>query len=109
MSRWNYALDLRAEMQHEGIGVRETTITDKPFALDGTSTQLQVKAKLWPSWTSFEGVAETLAEGPVQSTELEEMITLIPYAAAKLRITSFPRLKAKPLLSLEANPTTGGA
>ena len=95
MSRWNYALEMSAGAQHEGIAVRESKLTDKPFALEGTATQLQVNARLLPAWISSEGVAETLGKSPVLSSEEEETITLIPYAAAKLRITSFPRLGAK--------------
>jgi DUF1680 family protein len=94
MSRWNYALEVSAETQHEGIAVRESKLTDSPFALEGTATQLQVKARLLSSWISSEGVAETVTESPVQRSEQEETITLVPYAAAKLRITSFPRLRA---------------
>jgi hypothetical protein len=30
----------------------------------------------------------------VASSEAEETITLVPYAAAKLRITAFPQLKS---------------
>lgn len=92
-SRWNYALDLNASAGPQKIVVSENPLTDKPFASKGTPTQLQVKARLLPSWVASEGVAGALPEGPVESSMEEETITLIPYAAAKLRITSFPRLR----------------
>jgi uncharacterized protein len=92
-SRWNYALEEDSLAHPEHIAVSEKPLTDKPFALEGTPTQLQVKARLLPSWMAYEGVAGTLSESPVESPEPEETITLVPYAAAKLRITSFPRLK----------------
>jgi len=92
-SRWNYALEVDPSAQsHQEIKVTENALTDKPFASEGTPTQLRVKARLLPSWTASEGVAGTLVESPVESSEHNETITLIPYAAAKLRITSFPRL-----------------
>ena len=92
-TRWNYALGVDASSAQQKITVSERDVTERPFAAERTSTQLQVKARLLPSWTANEGVAGTLPESPVESSEQEETITLIPYGAAKLRITSFPRLK----------------
>jgi uncharacterized protein len=86
-SRWNYALAVKP------IVVSENALTERPFAATGTPTQLHVKARLLPSWMASEGVAGTLPESPVETSEHEETIALIPYAAAKLRITSFPMLK----------------
>jgi uncharacterized protein len=93
-SRWNYALEANPLDQSQKIAVSERPLPDRPFASEGAPTQLQVKARLLPSWMASEGVAGTLAESPVESSENDETITLIPYAAAKLRITSFPWLKA---------------
>lgn len=92
-SRWNYALAVTPLARSQNIALSEHALTDKPFALEGTPAQLQVKARLLPSWVASEGVAGTLPESPVESSEHDETITLVPYAAAKLRITSFPRLK----------------
>jgi len=91
-SQWNYALAVNPAQSSDEITVSEHPLTNKPFALEETSTQLHVKARLLPSWIARECVAGTLAESPVESSEREEKITLVPYAAAKLRITSFPRL-----------------
>jgi hypothetical protein len=96
-SRWNYALKVNPSERSQKIAVREHGLTDRPFALEGSPVQLQVPARLLPSWIASEGVAGTLAESPVESSELDETITLVPYAAAKLRITSFPRLSAEPV------------
>jgi hypothetical protein len=92
-SRWNYALAVDPWAGSQKITVSENALTERPFALAGTATHLQVTARLLPSWIASEGVAETLPESPVDSLEHDETITLVPYAAAKLRITSFPRLK----------------
>jgi DUF1680 family protein len=89
-SRWNYALDL--DQPHK-IAVSESALTERPFAAEGTPIQLHVKARLLPAWLASEGVAGTLPASPVESSEHEETVPLIPYAAAKLRITSFPRLR----------------
>ena len=93
-SRWNYALAVDPAAQSQKITVTEHALGDRPFAAEGTPTQLQVKAKLLPSWMANEGTAGVVPESPVESAEKEETISLIPYAAAKLRITSFPRLKS---------------
>jgi hypothetical protein len=87
-SRWNYALDPTAD-----ISVVERPLTDRPFTADAAPTQLHVSAKLLPSWMAHEGVADTLPQSPVESAEPKETIQLVPYAGAKLRITSFPKLK----------------
>jgi uncharacterized protein len=92
-SRWNYALAVDPSAQSQKITVSENALTEKPFAAKGPATELHVKARLLPSWVATEGVAGTLAESPVESAEHDETITLVPYAAAKLRITSFPWLK----------------
>ena len=93
-SPWNYALVVDPSRKTQEIAVAESPVTDRPFALKGTPTALQVKARLLPTWVESEGVAGTLAESPVESSEPEETISLVPYAAAKLRITSFPWLRA---------------
>ncbi len=40
-----------------------------------------------------DGVAEPVPQSPVTSEEPKERLTLVPYGAAKLRITAFPVLK----------------
>ena len=92
-SRWNYALAVDPSAPSQKIEISENALTGKPFAAKGAPTELHVKARLLPTWVATEGVAGTLAESPVESAEHDETITLVPYAAAKLRITSFPWLK----------------
>jgi DUF1680 family protein len=92
-SRWNYALAVNPSDTTHAITVSESRITDKPFAAEGTPAQLHLKARLLPTWKASEGTAEPVPQSPVESLESEETIALVPYAAAKLRITSFPRLK----------------
>jgi len=54
---------------------------------------LTVKARKFPAWRSEEGAANPLPVSPVSTDKPEETIPLVPYAAAKLRITAFPQLK----------------
>jgi len=55
--------------------------------------KLSVKARKLNQWQAEDGAANPLPQSPVASDQPEEAITLIPYAAAKLRITAFPVCK----------------
>jgi len=97
-SRWNYALAVNPLAPPQKIEVTEHALIDRPFASEGSPIELHVKAKLLPSWVATEGVAGALPQSPVESSENDQTIPLVPYAAAKLRITSFPRLKDSRLI-----------
>jgi DUF1680 family protein len=84
-TQWNYAL-----APARGITVTESEITDHPFSAKNPPVTLGVKAHKLPAWRSEDGVANPLPQSPVTSDQPEETIKLIPYAAAKLRITAFP-------------------
>ena len=92
-SEWNYALLVNEETVHS-ITAEEHSMGGSPFALEGTPVILQVAARKLPSWRAVDGVADLVPESPVESEEPKETITLVPYAAAKLRITAFPSLKS---------------
>jgi hypothetical protein len=92
-TQWNYALALDPASPAHGIAVIETEIKDLPFSARHTPVKLEVKARKLPQWRAVDGVADPVPESPVTSDQPEETITLIPYAAAKLRITAFPETK----------------
>jgi uncharacterized protein len=52
--------------------------------------KLKAIARKLPNWQAVDGVAEPVPKSPVTSEQPQEQITLVPYAAAKLRITAFP-------------------
>jgi hypothetical protein len=54
--------------------------------------KLEVKGRLVPQWQMEQGSAGPLPESPVTSTEPVTPLELVPYAAAKLRITAFPQV-----------------
>jgi uncharacterized protein len=93
-SQWNYALALN-EQAAGHLSVEESPAGASPFALKGTPVTLRVEARKLPSWRAVDGVADPVPQSPVTSQEPTERITLVPYAAAKLRITSFPVLHAE--------------
>ncbi len=94
-SQWNFALALTAE-QVQALRVEELPMGTAPFTLKGTPVKLTVNARKLTGWRAIDGVADPVPQSPVTSDEAEERITLVPYAAAKLRITAFPQWQPKP-------------
>jgi DUF1680 family protein len=96
-TQWNYALQLKSSKSNsadaEGITVSEFPVSSVPFSALHAAVKLQAKARKLPDWRAEDGVANPLPKSPVKSLEPLETITLIPYAAAKLRITAFPQLQ----------------
>jgi uncharacterized protein len=92
-SQWNYALAVSGE-DIQRLSVEELPIRESAFALKETPLKLEIKARKLPSWLAVDGVADPVPQSPVHSSEPEETITLVPYGAAKLRITAFPQLKS---------------
>ena len=93
-TQWNYALALDDTSPSYGINVTEDDKQHPHFSAKDTPVKLHVKGRKLPTWWAEDGVAEAVPQSPVTSEQPEETVTLIPYAAAKLRITAFPRLKA---------------
>ena len=91
-SGWNYALAVNQSNIAESQ-TQESPIGPTPFALKATPIRLEVNARKLPSWRAVDGVADPVPPSPVSSDEPIEKITLLPYAAAKLRIIAFPQLK----------------
>lgn len=89
---WNYGLIIDPNDINKSVEVIEKPIGDYPFSPTGAPVELRVKARRIPDWTLINGSAGPLPVSPVISHEPEETVTLIPYGAAKLRITAFPQL-----------------
>jgi uncharacterized protein len=93
-TQWNYALAVQSDDAHN-LAVTESPIGKRPFALQDAPVKIQLTARKLTTWSAEDGVATPVPQSPVVSTEADEKITLVPYAAAKLRITSFPQLKVE--------------
>jgi hypothetical protein len=89
-SQWNYALAVKEE-DGKDLKVIESPVNDRPFAAKGTSVRIEVSARKVTSWRAEDGAPTEPPQSPVTTSEPTETITLVPYAAAKLRITSFPQ------------------
>jgi hypothetical protein len=91
---WNYALNVDAASPAKSIAVTEAEVGEGPFTSHHAPVRLSVKAHKLNEWRAEDGVADPLPQSPIASDQPEETITLIPYAAAKLRITAFPKCKS---------------
>ena len=89
-TQWNYALAVD-ETNPTALSVTEHPLTNAPFTHQGAPVTITVPARKLKSWQAVDSVADLVPPSPVTTTESLEQITLIPYAAAKLRITAFPQ------------------
>ena len=76
------------------LQVHRGKLGGNPFAMDGLPVRIMGKGRRFAEWKMEDGVAGPPPQSPVTSNQPEETLTLVPYAAAKLRITAFPELKS---------------
>jgi uncharacterized protein len=91
-SDWNYALAVNPCTADSALSVVEHSSAKDVFTLEGAPVHIVAKGKKIPEWKEEDGVALPVPQSPVQSNEPVETLKLVPYAAAKLRITAFPEL-----------------
>jgi uncharacterized protein len=92
-SQWNYAIGATPENAPYKISSRENSLGPQPFAAQFAPVELHLRARKLPAWRAEDGAADPVPRSPVTSDQPDEEIRLIPYAAAKLRITAFPQLQ----------------
>jgi DUF1680 family protein len=97
-SPWNYALAVNEHTAESVLNVVERSSGNDLFTLEGAPVRIQARGKRVLEWREEDGVAAPVPESPVRSNESVETLTLVPYAAAKLRITAFPELLEPPAL-----------
>jgi len=88
---WNYALRVDEGSAAELI-VKEETVAAVPFGSGAPAVTLSVAGREIDEWRAIDGVATAPPSSPVEVSSKEELLTFIPYACAKLRITAFPSL-----------------
>jgi hypothetical protein len=89
-SPWNYGLANPTPAAFK-VFKREWPADDQPFHAERAPVALQTKARRIPNWTlDAKGAINEVVNQPVKSKEPEEVITLIPMGAARLRISAFP-------------------
>jgi hypothetical protein len=88
---WNFAV----EVGDCDANAQEHAITAVPFDVKNPPVVLTVKGRRDPQWTVDDNSAGPVPLSPVKSTDPLQTLSLVPYGAAKLRITAFPVLDEK--------------
>jgi DUF1680 family protein len=93
---WNYGLVVDVQKPEDSFQVVKTGKTaEQPFTPDDSPIVLRAKGRRIPQWKlEPNGMIGEVQPGPVKSNEPEEVITLVPMGAARLRISSFPQIGA---------------
>ncbi len=91
-SSWNYALAVNEHTADSVLKVVETGAEEDVFTLKRSHVHIEAPGKKILEWKEQDGVATPVPEGPVRSSETVERLKLVPYAAAKLRMTALPEL-----------------
>ncbi|MFP5115403.1 beta-L-arabinofuranosidase domain-containing protein [Bacillaceae bacterium C204] len=92
-SAWNYGISLNEENPNDSFQVETAPLEKQPFQAKAAPIKLIGKGKRIPEWTIENNSAGTPPIGPVISNEPEEIIELVPYGSAKLRIGEIPLIK----------------
>ena len=90
---WNYGLLIDVENPENSIRVEQKPVGEMPFSPDGAPLVLTATGRRIPQWQLVAGSAGPMTESPVESSEPDEEIRLMPYGATNLRLTVFPRIQ----------------
>jgi hypothetical protein len=64
-----------------------------PFTVAGSPLELHVRAKKIPNWQEdFRGIIDRLQPSPVNSTEPEETVSMLPMGACRIRVAALPTI-----------------
>ncbi len=90
-TKWNYAV----EVGECAAKVSEHSVSATPFDRKNPPVTMAIEGKELPQWSVEEHSAGPVPTSPVTSKDSLQKLTLVPYGAAKLRITEFPFLQQR--------------
>ncbi|CAF2088320.1 unnamed protein product [Rotaria magnacalcarata] len=92
-SNWNYGLVMASSNEWLIKRKKIKNGSQNLFTKDTIPLNLEVRARRIPEWQAdSQNVVGLLPQSPVHSQESDEILTLIPMGAARLRITTFPTI-----------------
>ena len=77
-------------MGDAAVAVEHRPGAAQPWSPEGTPIALRARARRVPGWGAQDGVAGPVPESPVAAAAEDETVELIPFGAARLRISQFP-------------------
>lgn len=89
---WNYAINYS-----ENVDVHINEVISNPFDKKYAPLEMFIKAKKVDEWGEESNSAGDLPVSPVRINANKEIIRLIPYGAARLRISQFPYYESENL------------
>ncbi|HZL56454.1 MAG TPA: beta-L-arabinofuranosidase domain-containing protein [Bryobacteraceae bacterium] len=92
---WNFALVVSATNPQASFTVQVGKMGSQPFSPEGTPVALSAKALRIGEWKMVDSSAGPLPLSPLKLGGSPQPVRLIPYGAAKLRITEFPEVLTK--------------
>jgi hypothetical protein len=121
-SSWNYGLMIDKNNLTRGVDLAENEVSRLPFADKGDMIWSPDSAKYipWdkdaavvittrgmkiPEWTLKDNSADVPPVSPVKPEGTTEVIQLVPYGSAKLRITEFPEIDLTQMIDVLSPPT----
>ncbi|HVX42271.1 MAG TPA: hypothetical protein VHC49_00200, partial [Mycobacteriales bacterium] len=87
---WNYTLQLNPDHPEAGLRIETRAIERPVFSTAGTPIRLIGKATLAGRWPMRHGAAAAPPTSPCPGEGPEREVALLPYGAARLRVTEIP-------------------
>ena len=87
---WNYGLCVNRDAGGHAPTLMRAPLAPQPWARDGSPVRVLVRGRRIPAWTVVDGVSGPLPAPPTAAAGPREMLTLVPFGSARLRISVFP-------------------